>query len=85
MGAVKHGYNNTVTCLLKHGTNSNEQRLCCNLRLHMVKNIKIAKLLLNTNCDITSNQYVRNKGVHEITNLIEQYEFPLIKGPDVQY
>lgn len=90
MRASKYGHKDTVIYLLKHGADPNKQRTFGKSCLHIVRNIEIAKILLDANCDIklvnsnkmTASEYARTKGRHEIADLIEQYEFTLVKEPD---
>lgn len=92
MIAVIKNHKETVAYLLEHGADPNKQEERGFTCLHYCKNVKIAKLLLDAGCDLTlinnkgltAKDYMRNKARHnEIANLIEQYEFPVIKEPDL--
>lgn len=90
MEAVQNDRKDTVAFLLKRGADPNMQNASGDTCLHMVKDIDIATLLLEMNCDLTlvdggkltAKEYNHKIGRYDIVNLIEQYEMPLIKEPE---
>lgn len=88
--AAENGHKDTVACLLKHRANPNIQCGSGRTCLHFVKNIEIATLFLDVNCDLTlidkfnqtAKQCAFNNERRKIANLIEQYDDPSPNQPE---
>lgn len=90
MRAIINKHKNIVAYLLKKSANPNIQSAYGNSCLHIVNDVEIARLLLDSNYDLTlinqnkltAKEYARALGRTEISNLIEQYEWVPIKEPE---